>query len=598
MRFSLSSKILTLVMVVLAILLAVSMIFIRSRVQQEVEERLEQELSASRRVLLEVQGSRLERLALLARSSAEAPRFKATIDEGDPATVLDTGRDELAIVKADLLLVTDGGGRELARLIPEALPVSDVAAIPVVASALAGTGAQDIWRVGTRLFQVASSPVAFGDEISGTLTLGKEVADEVAQDIHRLTGTDVVFFAARRPVASSLDAVSRNRVHSELERRGWIDRRGEVSAELAIGGHRYRIRLLDLEDRSGNVVGRCLLQRSLDRALEYLRQLESSLIRAASAVALLGLLLASLLSRRLTRPVAALMVSTRQVQEGNYDEPVEISSSDEIGELAARFDEMRSSLKDHIEQLKTAERMKRDMELAREIQMGMLPSSAPSVPGLELAGCCVPANDVGGDYFDYLIGSRERLELIIADVSGHSTAAALMMAMARLALRSEIDRGCTPGESLAAANRLLFQDLAEGSMFVSVFHCSFAAETRELTYACAGHNPPLLLRASTGQFETLSADGILLGILEEPEFEEATTRLEPGDMLCLYTDGIVEEVDRDEEEFGEKRLEQILKDRVDETPARIAEAVMEAVRGHAAGRELEDDITLIVLKMS
>jgi sigma-B regulation protein RsbU (phosphoserine phosphatase) len=203
----------------------------------------------------------------------------------------------------------------------------------------------------------------------------------------------------------------------------------------------------------------------------------------------------------------------------------------------------------------------------------------------------VPAANVGGDYYDFLVDEGGGLALVIADVAGHSIGSALMMAMGRSILRCELAGGGEPAAVLRATNAALFDDLVRAGLFITAFCARFDPATRRLAYANAGHNPPLLRRAADGVTRELDADGASLGILQDLEFEPGKTALEAGDVLVLYTDGITEAPGPDGQ-FGEERLRAALDDR---PPGALVEAIYAAVRAHA-GDVRADDVTLVALR--
>ena len=249
-----------------------------------------------------------------------------------------------------------------------------------------------------------------------------------------------------------------------------------------------------------------------------------------------------------------------------------------------------------VEELKEAERVKREMEIAHRIQMSLLPERPPEVEGVELAGMCIPAMEVGGDYYDFLHRDG-RLDLIIADVSGHSVGSALMMAITRTVLRSEIAGGKSPAQVLAATNATMYDDLSRAELFITVFHTSYDKETRTLTYANGGHNPPFLWRAAEGKCISLDADGMLLGILEDVDYEERIIELQPGDILVLYTDGVTEARNEAGEFFGEERLRRAIEEGSGLSPAELLDDLYRRIYEHSKGVPQRDDITLVVMKV-
>jgi sigma-B regulation protein RsbU (phosphoserine phosphatase) len=239
--------------------------------------------------------------------------------------------------------------------------------------------------------------------------------------------------------------------------------------------------------------------------------------------------------------------------------------------------------------------MEKEMGLARTIQASLLPQSSPKVPGVELAGICLPCRNVGGDYYDMIALPGGKAAILIADVSGHNVGAALMMAVSRAALRAEIDRSVEPEEILSRANRLLDADLARSELFVSVFLGIYDPASGTLAYASAGHNPAMLRRAAGGAVESLDAEGILLGVAGDFVFERRTVKLAEGDVVLLYTDGLTEARDAGGSMFEEERLQAAFVEASDLPTAQIPRALIAAVDGFTAASPA-DDRTAAVLR--
>jgi sigma-B regulation protein RsbU (phosphoserine phosphatase) len=213
-------------------------------------------------------------------------------------------------------------------------------------------------------------------------------------------------------------------------------------------------------------------------------------------------------------------------------------------------------------------------------------------------GIWVPANEVGGDYFDHIVGG-EFLELMVADVSGHSVGSALMMAMSRSVLRTLVCAGRGPDEVLDAANRLMFDDLVRANLFFSAFVGQYDPASRHFRYASAGHNPPLWVRSATGRCDRLEADGMLVGLMPEVTFESVDVALEEGDLVALYTDGIIEATAYSQEMYGEERLMAVLSRSASLAPAGVARAVLDDLRTFMGSSSTlaGDDLTLLILKV-
>jgi sigma-B regulation protein RsbU (phosphoserine phosphatase) len=235
------------------------------------------------------------------------------------------------------------------------------------------------------------------------------------------------------------------------------------------------------------------------------------------------------------------------------------------------------------------ERMTRDAHEARTIQQSLLPKCSPYIPGFAISGLSVPAAAVGGDWYDFIPMENGLWALVLADVSGKGTAAALLMAATRGILRSLAEACFTPSEVLERLNRLLVQDFPPGR-FVTMVYAVLDPAKRTLTFANAGHLPPLLVHDDEAHFLT-TCEGIPLG-LSAGNFSEVAVKLQPGTRLVLYTDGITEAANPDEEEYGPLRLrEHVLQCEAS------CESLLADVRSFANGFGLHDDATVISVKM-
>jgi len=246
--------------------------------------------------------------------------------------------------------------------------------------------------------------------------------------------------------------------------------------------------------------------------------------------------------------------------------------------------------------LREAEGLRRELEIAADIQQNLLPNRPPEVNGLLIAGCCVPAANVGGDYYDFLVDREGRLHVLLADVSGHSIGSALMMAMARNLLRREMAAGASPADVLAVTNASMYEDLARAGHFITMFCARYDPVARRLQYANGGHNPPFVHTAVTGATADVEADGAALGIFPEYPFEQRDLALAPGDRLVLYTDGVVEALAPSEEPYGEDRLRTLVADQAPGAPAQLNQRIFDDVRRHAGGAAQRDDVTIVTLE--
>ncbi|MGI5939067.1 PP2C family protein-serine/threonine phosphatase, partial [Methanoculleus thermophilus] len=242
------------------------------------------------------------------------------------------------------------------------------------------------------------------------------------------------------------------------------------------------------------------------------------------------------------------------------------------------------------------ERKKAELRIARDIQMSFLPDRLPEIPGLELAALSLPAKEVGGDFYDAIPLSGNRTAFVIADVAGKGVPAALFMALSRTVLRANAQVPRSAREAVSEANTLIAED-AKSGMFVTLFYAVVDPAEKTLAYVNAGHNPPLLFRSGGGRPVKLKGTGIIIGVMPDAEYREETIRLESGDLLLLYTDGVTEAINSAEEQFGEERLiETVMRSR-DLPPAEIVGRVRDAVMQFSGDEPQFDDQTLMVIRV-
>lgn len=257
-----------------------------------------------------------------------------------------------------------------------------------------------------------------------------------------------------------------------------------------------------------------------------------------------------------------------------------------------------------VTELKRAQEERHELEIAKQIQLSLLPRKPLQIDGALIAGYCLPAAHVGGDYFDYFT-EHNMVDIVIADVSGHSVGAALVMAETRSTLKAEAHRMVRAkhglprgtGEILRALNGLLYEDLNRADLFITMFYIKYDTETRKLNYANAGHNRPLLLCKGAAVCRELDAEGLILGVIREVEFEEKSATLEKGDMVLLYTDGIVEAENKEGEFFGLARLSDLLIAQRQCAPQKIIDEILQDLRRFCKSGSFNDDISMVVLKV-
>jgi|GEM_PF-4978968 len=242
--------------------------------------------------------------------------------------------------------------------------------------------------------------------------------------------------------------------------------------------------------------------------------------------------------------------------------------------------------------------VRKEITIAREIQESLFPGEPLLLPDVRIAGYCLPAAQVGGDYFDYFRRGDNRIDVVIADVSGHSVGAALFMVETRSTLRARTRPDGSAAETLACLNESLHEDLDHAGFFITMFYMHYNPVTRQLNYANAGHTPPFLFREGEAAYSILDADGLILGVKNVVRFEERTLSLSSGDIVFLYTDGIIEADNVDGEFYRTERLADVLVRCRHLEPEALIDQVMEDLRSFCNRECFTDDVTMVVMKVT
>ena len=245
------------------------------------------------------------------------------------------------------------------------------------------------------------------------------------------------------------------------------------------------------------------------------------------------------------------------------------------------------------------ESIKGDLAVAQEIQQAILPRIFPPFPEnahqMDIAASMKAAKDVGGDFYDFFRIDDDHIGFVIADVSGKGVPAAIFMAVSRTLIRATGIRGVKPSECMTYSNALLSKE-SVNSMFVTVFYGIYNITTGEVAYANAGHNPPYVLKADGSVKALPMSSDLVAGVIDDHKFSEETFKLEHGDTLLLFTDGVTEATDSELKEYGEERLINLLKKNTHANCQQIIDNVKADVKAFAGDAEQSDDITLLALK--
>lgn len=247
-------------------------------------------------------------------------------------------------------------------------------------------------------------------------------------------------------------------------------------------------------------------------------------------------------------------------------------------------------------ELRTNERLRRESEIAREIQSSLLPRSLPENPSLDVFAGCIPAHRVGGDYYDFFAEESGRLGMLVADVAGHSIASGLIAMRFRSSFREHREHDLEMSTLFRRVNRLVHSELRMTGHFLSAVYASYEPASGRLRYVNAGHNPPLIARGD-GEFRKLDESGLLLGVLSDWDYVSGEEQLASGDTLILYTDGVVEAANQHEELFGLDRLQHAITKYRHRSSKELYHYVLKEIYRFQDEDYTRDDVTLVVLKV-
>jgi|SoiMethySBSTD1v2_1073268.scaffolds.fasta_scaffold16458_3 sigma-B regulation protein RsbU (phosphoserine phosphatase) len=340
------------------------------------------------------------------------------------------------------------------------------------------------------------------------------------------------------------------------------------------------------------------------------------------------------LARSITGAVHELATGTEHVRRGDFTHRISVNSQDQLGDLADSFNSMTASVEDLLQEKAEKERLEQELRIARQIQMSLLPQGPFKLEGLSVTAHCEPAREVGGDYYDYLPLGDRRVGIIIADVAGKGTSAALYMAELKGLMLSLTQLHASPRELLIRANRIIAQHL-DARSFITMTYAVVDMCTRTLTYARAGHCPLIYLpgngaaeqvregergkgergrgvtyqeQGSVGvqvraarKAQIKAPDGLVLGLKIdngqrfESLLEEVTQPLGAGDVVLLFTDGVTEAMNEAGEPFGEERLAALVEEHGDLPFEELRERILREIHAFVGGAGLHDDLTLVLL---
>jgi sigma-B regulation protein RsbU (phosphoserine phosphatase) len=305
--------------------------------------------------------------------------------------------------------------------------------------------------------------------------------------------------------------------------------------------------------------------------------------------------LTRLLCKNIVDPINELALALMNVRRGRFDQKVQVVSGDEIGFAGDVVNEMTQGLQER-------EMMQKSLNLAREIQQNLLPKQNPVLPGLDIAGKIIYCDETGGDYYDYLlpeIDKKDRIRIVLGDVSGHGVASALLMATSRALFRQ---RSAMPGnlaEAVTDINRHLCRDVEDSGNFITFFGIELDLKEKCLKWVRAGHDPAVLYDPEQGRFIELKGEGAALGLDDTLQYKEnLIPALSGGQIIALYTDGIWEARNPAGQKFGKDNLHRIIRENAGRSSGEILDLCIKESCGFQKNAHYQDDVTLIIVKIS
>ncbi len=318
------------------------------------------------------------------------------------------------------------------------------------------------------------------------------------------------------------------------------------------------------------------------------------------AALVLSTALSVLVFLRALRPLKELRRGVKQLGAGNLSYRLTVKAKNEFGLLASAFNDMAERLESSHDPPNQKARIARDLEIARQLQRSYLPKEPPIYQGVNIAGFCEPAYEVGGDYYDFIPIDDRRLGVLVADVSGKSLKGLMIMLMLRTILRSTVPRHFDARPTLCETNTILSPDMRAGN-FVTCIYYVYDSRNRSLDVVNAGHNPLLVHHRDENEVEVIKTRGRPLGLLESEEFfrtlESTTVQLNPGDTVLIYTDGITESMNDRMDLFGEERLQKAFTMFAELTPGELVKKLAETAHAFAGDAKQFDDMTLVALQV-
>jgi serine phosphatase RsbU (regulator of sigma subunit) len=459
--------------------------------------------------------------------------------------------------------------------------------------------AGDEWVLVVRV----ATPVGPDGQI-GWVVVDVPLEDEVLQRIHAVTGVrgGALYVSDSKTSAIAIEMPGRtgglfSNSAIVIECLEWESQKAR-SAHIAL---RYRI---------GEVYNKLASAQSLRLRGDPLGDVFLILLVTVAVLFLIiqgaALVMGLALARSITSSIHELFTGTERVRQGDFGHRINVTTKDQLGELASSFNQMTGSIENLLLTAAEKKRLEEELRIARQIQMSLLPRGPLDVAGLGITALCVPAREVGGDYYDFFPLAGDRLGVLIADVSGKGTSAALYMAELKGVVLALSQRYQSPRELLLEVNHILAENLDSRS-FITMTYAVVDLAASKMTYCRAGHTPLIFLPGPSSPVQgaqVLTPSGMVVGLRLpgaagkfEELLEEEVVPLHPGDVIVLYTDGITEAMNTNSDLFGESRLSRIVEEHGHLDSGELRERILREIEAFVGSADQHDDMTMILLKV-
>ena len=349
-----------------------------------------------------------------------------------------------------------------------------------------------------------------------------------------------------------------------------------------------------------------------ENVLKEIQSARLKILYLTLAAVILGSVASYFLASVFVKPIKGLVRDAEILGAGDLEHQIQVSTKDEIGTLATTLDTTRVKLKDAQKRLVASERLARELEIAKDIQMALLPKETPTLDHIEIGTLYRAAAQVGGDLYDFFWVSEDELGIVVADVSGKGVPGSLVMTMAKAVIRAKATKADAPDHNLPVgadgdpasvirkANQMIHHDIKKG-MFITANYGVLHVKTLQFQFVSAGHNDTLVYNSRTKELREYNPKGIALGldkgILFDKMLQSHDLKLSQGDLLIQYTDGISEAMNEEREEFGDDRLKEVIRKYAHQNVDDFLDSLDREIRSFTEGFAQSDDITAVVIKV-